>query len=314
MTSSDAVTEEIFTALQRDLAAAERSLRLDLNQFWNAAAIIPFSILDHNYTELIPSFENFAARRLHARASALVRQGGSVAEVTATVETDLIPATIQLIVPSSVIPMSPPQPCDLSGLTIDYRPQGYWEYWLDLTWQDFGNGRQLSADLDFVWRHQFQLALRFSDQRDALIARLEQYLRRSLVDWNVEAWSLLLKGSKFSEGIVGAGETPAENAASITAEPAAALSNRRRKPVRRSAEGETMDRTLQEIAGVRPKNHRAVFEMLEGRVPPFAEPFRSAGGWVKGFRNHRARAHSWLSKAWHRLNLSPFRPGPKMLQ
>src|SRR5579871_3248140 len=307
-TANDATPEEIFTLLQRDLCTAERNLRLDLNQFWNAAAVPPFSILNHKHTELIPFFEKFAVRRLHARASALVQQGDRVPEVTAAAEKDLIPATIQLILPRYVIPISSLQPGDLENLTIDYEPNGYWEYWLDLSWQDFTAG-QLSYDLDLVWRHQFQLALRFSAQRDAFTARVEQHLHHSLVDWKPEAWNLRLHAYQRGDRMVGAGEAPAESASmtdpraisvpcdSSPTNRTAASSNQRRRPLRRRPIDENIDQQLREIAKVRQKSHREVFEMLEGRAPlPDCEPFRSAGGWWKGFRKQSARARSWLSK------------------
>ena len=85
-----------------------------------------------------------------------------------------------------------------------------------------------------------------------------------------------------------------------------------RKPVRRSARNERIDSALQKIAEMRPRNHREVFKALEGRVgPPEAEPFGTARGWLAGFQKNPHGARSWLSKAWARLELPPFRRGPK---
>jgi hypothetical protein len=84
------------------------------------------------------------------------------------------------------------------------------------------------------------------------------------------------------------------------------------KSVRRNKTYETIDSELREIAKSVPKSHEEVFSALEGRAkPPDAEPFKSAGGWLKGFKKDAPAARSWLSRNWARLGLPPFPRGPK---
>jgi hypothetical protein len=81
---------------------------------------------------------------------------------------------------------------------------------------------------------------------------------------------------------------------------------------RRSDRYEVIDIALREIAAALPRTHKEVFEQLDGRVePPDRKPFRTAGGWVKGFKQDRHAASAWLSQAWARLGLPPFARGPK---
>jgi hypothetical protein len=86
-----------------------------------------------------------------------------------------------------------------------------------------------------------------------------------------------------------------------------------KKPVRRNARYEGIDRALREIAAARPKNHEEVFRFLDEREVdvPDRKPFKTAGGWLKGFQQNRPAASSWLSQVWGRLGLPPFARGPK---
>ena len=85
-----------------------------------------------------------------------------------------------------------------------------------------------------------------------------------------------------------------------------------RKPVRCNSRYEAIDNVLRSIAEARPRNHQEVFRALEGRCRwPNAEPFKSAGGWLAGFRADNDAAHAWLSKRWSRLGLPTFLRGPK---
>ncbi len=86
-----------------------------------------------------------------------------------------------------------------------------------------------------------------------------------------------------------------------------------RKPARRSAKYEEIDEALLAIAAARPKNHEEVFQFLHHRKVAFPnrEPFKTAGGWLKGFDQNRHAASAWLSQAWSRLKLPPFARGPK---
>jgi hypothetical protein len=75
-----------------------------------------------------------------------------------------------------------------------------------------------------------------------------------------------------------------------------------------------IDECLKEIEKSKPRRHADVFAALDGRLPvPDCEPFRSAKGWSAGYRTRPDRARAWLSGRWSRLNLPPFRPGPKKL-
>ena len=84
------------------------------------------------------------------------------------------------------------------------------------------------------------------------------------------------------------------------------------KPMARDPRYEAIDDQLRKIADTHPKGHAEVFDFLEKRVPiPSAEPFKSARGWLNGFRKDPEGARAWLSKAWSRLKLPPFPRGPK---
>jgi hypothetical protein len=96
-------------------------------------------------------------------------------------------------------------------------------------------------------------------------------------------------------------------------EPQGTRGRSRKKPVRRNATYESIDLALNNISEARPKNHEEVFRFLDGRKVglPNRKPFRSAGGWLNGFRQDRHLASVWLSQAWGRLGLPAFPPGPK---
>lgn len=90
-----------------------------------------------------------------------------------------------------------------------------------------------------------------------------------------------------------------------------------RSKVRRAAERHPryskIDQALRRIAEARPQSHREVFQLLErDSVPlPRAEPFDSAGGWMRGYRVKPRLASAWLSKTWLQLDLPRFLRGPK---
>ena len=85
-----------------------------------------------------------------------------------------------------------------------------------------------------------------------------------------------------------------------------------RRPGRRKPKYTLIDKALEQIAESRPTTQEEIFRSLEGRVAaPLAEPFKSARGWVAGFRLDPVAARSWLSKRWAVLNLPPLPRGPK---
>jgi hypothetical protein len=85
-----------------------------------------------------------------------------------------------------------------------------------------------------------------------------------------------------------------------------------KRPVRRSKTLKTIDEKLEKIADIHPQTQEEVFEALNGRVIfPQAEPFKTARGWLAGFRDDEAMARAWLSKRWGELNLAPLPRGPK---
>jgi len=87
------------------------------------------------------------------------------------------------------------------------------------------------------------------------------------------------------------------------------------KAARRNKRYVAIDRALLSIAEARPANHKDVFEFLDGRkiALPSREPFRSAGGWLKGYQKSAHGARAWLSHRWGYLNLPAFVPGPKQV-
>jgi hypothetical protein len=91
--------------------------------------------------------------------------------------------------------------------------------------------------------------------------------------------------------------------------------NRRKAKRRasRNAKYEEIDDALRSISEACPESHEEVFDFLEERdIPlPNREPFKTAKGWVKGFKQDPQRARVWLSQMWKRLGLPPFAPGPK---
>jgi hypothetical protein len=94
---------------------------------------------------------------------------------------------------------------------------------------------------------------------------------------------------------------------------APAMGHKAKRQAGRDSNYEKMDRELRSISKAHPKNHEEVFVFLEERkVPiPNAEVFKTAGGWLKGFRRKPHEASAWLSKAWKRLGLPGFPRGPK---
>jgi hypothetical protein len=90
--------------------------------------------------------------------------------------------------------------------------------------------------------------------------------------------------------------------AKAPAEPPATPQKRRQSP-----KYEKIYKALREIAKMPPRNHREVFECLDGRAPlPKAQPFEKAGKWLRGFEADPHGAHAWLSRNWSRLGLPPF--------
>jgi hypothetical protein len=127
---------------------------------------------------------------------------------------------------------------------------------------------------------------------------------------SARAWPIddLVRDLKFIQRLLaGATESLPREAASTP------VIRERREPTRRSPRYEAIDKELIAIAAARPKRHEEVFRSLDARriKIPDAKPFKSAGGWIPGFEHDPARAHSWLSQAWSRLNLTPFPRGPK---
>ena len=90
-------------------------------------------------------------------------------------------------------------------------------------------------------------------------------------------------------------------------------SRKAKRPVRRNAKYERIDNALREFAAARPKNHEEVFRLLDDRKVAISNrrPFKTAGGWLKGFQQNRHTASAWLSQAWGRLGLPAFARGPK---
>jgi hypothetical protein len=86
-----------------------------------------------------------------------------------------------------------------------------------------------------------------------------------------------------------------------------------KKLPRRNHKYEAIDKALHDISEARPKNHQEVFWFLTDRKVVIAnrEPFKSAGGWSKGFEQSPHSASAWLSQAWTRLGLPAFARGPK---
>jgi hypothetical protein len=82
-----------------------------------------------------------------------------------------------------------------------------------------------------------------------------------------------------------------------------------RNPARRDPNDAEIDKVLRDIAKSRPRDHKAVFYLLDGRVPiSDAQPFKKVGTWLAGFHANPHLAHVWLSKRWRQLNLPAFRP------
>jgi len=90
-----------------------------------------------------------------------------------------------------------------------------------------------------------------------------------------------------------------------------------RPKVRRVAERHPryikIDEALRRIAEACPQSQKEVFQWLErDRVPlPGAEPFHSAGGWMRGYHAKPRLARAGLSRTWSQLDLPRFLRGPK---
>jgi hypothetical protein len=110
-------------------------------------------------------------------------------------------------------------------------------------------------------------------------------------------------------------ERPARQSENPTAQQAreSMASRKARKPARRSRKYEEIDRALVDVSKACPNNHEEVFRFLDERsvAIPNREPFKAAGGWLKGFQRNRHTARSWLSQAWGLLGLPAFARGPK---
>jgi hypothetical protein len=85
------------------------------------------------------------------------------------------------------------------------------------------------------------------------------------------------------------------------------------KLIRRNERYERIDKALRDCAASRPRSHEEVFRFLDDRkvAIPNRKPFKTAGGWFKGFRQNRYVAGAWLSQEWGRLSLPPFPRGPQ---
>ena len=86
----------------------------------------------------------------------------------------------------------------------------------------------------------------------------------------------------------------------------------RQKTVKRSPRYLDIDAKLRKIWDSRPQCYAKVIEALDGRARhPDVEPFRTAGGWLKGFKKNPSLARTWLSKTRARLGLPQLPRGPK---
>jgi hypothetical protein len=108
---------------------------------------------------------------------------------------------------------------------------------------------------------------------------------------------------------------PAESAQMLRVQEAQEPKDSRKvkKPAKRNQKYEQIDKALREFSAAQPKNHEEVFRFLDDRkvAIPNRKPFKSAGGWLKGFQQNRYVARAWLSQEWGRLNLPTFPRGPK---
>jgi len=86
-----------------------------------------------------------------------------------------------------------------------------------------------------------------------------------------------------------------------------------RRAIRRTSKYVELDNALRSIDEMHPSSQEEIFRTLDSRNVrvPRAEPFRSAGGWMAGFKKDKHGARAWLSKAWTRLELTPIARGPK---
>jgi hypothetical protein len=147
-----------------------------------------------------------------------------------------------------------------------------------------------------------------SAQRARLIAEYPQLVRTE--PRNAEATRMAASPVTGTDQSKAADPAPVSNAE----EPQGLKKGRsEKKPARRNAKYERIDKALREISAARPKNHQEVFRFLDDRrvVIPNRKPFKAAGGWLKGFHHNRHSASAWLSQVWARLGLPAFARGPK---
>jgi hypothetical protein len=83
--------------------------------------------------------------------------------------------------------------------------------------------------------------------------------------------------------------------------------------VRQNKKYVNIDMMLRTIADAVPTNQEEVFRLLDGRKVAVSnrQPFKAAGGWLKGFQKDPHSARAWLSQRWRGLGLPSFARGPK---
>jgi hypothetical protein len=131
--------------------------------------------------------------------------------------------------------------------------------------------------------------------------------RRAARHWPIDD---VVRDLRFVQTMLLRAEPRILHSVSAAAEPSSRLA---RKPARRNRQSAAIDKALREFAEALPKNHEEVFRQLDNREVAILnrQPFKSAGGWLAGFRQNRHLASSWLSQVWGRLGLPAFRRGPK---
>jgi hypothetical protein len=143
--------------------------------------------------------------------------------------------------------------------------------------------------------------------------RVEWLQIRERAKQQVHEWSQKIRESRnFAASSVSEGAAAEKSGGNFPDEPKPS-GGPRNKPARRNKKYEEIDNALREFADARPKNHEEVFRLLDERkvAMPNRQPFKSAGGWSKGFQKNRHSASAWLSHAWGRLSLPSFPRGPQ---
>src|SRR5262249_37589639 len=75
--------------------------------------------------------------------------------------------------------------------SFDLRPFGYWEERICSSW-DVARGKgDLDSDLDRNWCLGFQVFLRFAENRDEFVKRLNDQVKETVIHWKAEAWARL---------------------------------------------------------------------------------------------------------------------------